>query len=151
MTFKGLFLTLNQSLTTTVDSRYYELWYNDMLLITMPFQYDSHHQPNLIYTGYIDSLDILILLPDPNSIFITRVYCSVCGSQTKLQSMLGDGWTGAGAVSLGYSISPPVPLPQVTRTVGVGQNVSGGVGEARRCHTLVRAVYVTYCYSHNIQ
>ena len=59
----------------TVDSRYYDICYNTILLITIPNLYLNHSQTIEIQTGYIDSLVILIHFPYPISIVITRVYC----------------------------------------------------------------------------
>ena len=56
-------------------SRYYDVCYIEMLLITIPNLSSKHYQIIEIYTGYIDSLDMLIHFPYPNSIVITRVYC----------------------------------------------------------------------------
>ena len=39
-----LYLSIQQTtITSTVDSRYYELWYNDIPLIMVLFQYHSHY------------------------------------------------------------------------------------------------------------
>jgi hypothetical protein len=59
----------------TVDSRYYDICYNEILLITIPNLYPNQSQTIEIQTGYIDSLVILIHFPYPISIVITRVYC----------------------------------------------------------------------------
>jgi hypothetical protein len=40
----------------TVDSRYYDICYNTILLITIPNLYPNHSQTIEIQTGYIDSL-----------------------------------------------------------------------------------------------
>ena len=40
-------------------------------------QYPNYYKAIEIYTGYFDSLDIMILLSYPSSIVITRDYCSV--------------------------------------------------------------------------
>ena len=67
--------TIIRQSTSTLDSHYYKLWYNNILLITRVSEYPFLYQMVWIYTGYIDNLDISILFPD-NSIFIMRVYCS---------------------------------------------------------------------------
>jgi len=61
----------------TVDSRYYDFCYNEILLITIPNLYPNHSKTIEIQTGYIDILVILVHFPYPISIVITRVYCSV--------------------------------------------------------------------------
>ena len=61
--------------THTVDSRYYDISYNEILLIMVPNLYPNHSQPIEIQTGYMDSLFILIHFPYPISMVITRVYC----------------------------------------------------------------------------
>jgi hypothetical protein len=61
--------------TSTVDSHYYDICYNEILLITIPYLYPNHSQTIEIQTGYIDSLVIMINFPYPISIVITRVYC----------------------------------------------------------------------------
>jgi hypothetical protein len=61
---------------TTALSRYYDVCYIGMLLITIPNLSSQHDQIIEIHTGYNDSLDILIHFPYPNSIVITRVYCT---------------------------------------------------------------------------
>ena len=55
----------------TVLSRYYDVC--EMLLITIPNLSSKHYQIIEIYAGYIDSLDILIHFPYPNSIVITSL------------------------------------------------------------------------------
>ena len=60
-----------------VDSRYYELCYNDILLITMLFQYHRQSQIDSIYIGYFKCLDTSILFSHLNSIVIPRVYSIV--------------------------------------------------------------------------
>ena len=69
----------------TVDSRYYDICYNEILLITIPNLYPNHSQTIEIQTGYIDSLVILIHFPYPISIVITRVYCSTKESPHRYQ------------------------------------------------------------------
>jgi hypothetical protein len=51
----------------TVVSRYYDMSSTQISLITIPNQHSNHHQTLEICTGYIDSLDILIHFPYPNS------------------------------------------------------------------------------------
>ena len=68
---------VHMSELNTVDSRYYDICYNEVLLITIPNLYPNHSQTIEIQTGYIDSLVILIHLPYPSSIVITRVYCTL--------------------------------------------------------------------------
>ena len=51
-----------------------------MLLIMIPDQYreyPNYYKAEEIYTGYFNSLDIMILLSYPSSIVITRDYCSL--------------------------------------------------------------------------
>ena len=43
---------------STLLSRYYDVCYIEMLLITIPNLSSKHYQIIEIYTGYIDSLDI---------------------------------------------------------------------------------------------
>jgi hypothetical protein len=71
------YLLSNCSTIYTVDSRYYDFCYNEILLITIPNLYPNHSQTIEIQTGYIDSLLILIHFPYPISIVITRVYCTL--------------------------------------------------------------------------
>ena len=47
-----------------------------MLLIMIPDQYPNYDKSLEIYTGYFDSLDIMILFSYPSSIVITRDYCT---------------------------------------------------------------------------
>ena len=46
-----------------------------MLPVTISDQYPNHYKALEIYTGYFDSLDIMILFSYPGSIVITRDYC----------------------------------------------------------------------------
>ena len=46
-----------------------------MLLITIPDQYCNDYKALQIYTGYFDSLGIMILSSYPSSIIVTRDYC----------------------------------------------------------------------------
>ena len=67
--------SVQEKIITTVDSRYYELWNTDILLISMLFQDPSQSQIDSIYDGYFECLDISVLFSHPNSIVITRAYC----------------------------------------------------------------------------
>jgi hypothetical protein len=58
-----------------VVSHYYDICYNEILLIAIPNLYTNHSQTIEIQTGYSDSLVILIHFPYPIIIVITRVYC----------------------------------------------------------------------------
>jgi hypothetical protein len=51
----------------TVDSRYYDICYNEILLIMKSNPYPNHSQTIEIQTVYIDSLVILIHFPYPIS------------------------------------------------------------------------------------
>ena len=41
----------------------------------IPDKYHNHYKALEIYTGYFDSLDIMILFPYPSNVVITRDYC----------------------------------------------------------------------------
>ena len=63
--------------TCTVVSRYYDVWWFEMLLITcmIPDQYPNFYKALEIYTGYFNSLDDTILFSYPSGNIITRDYC----------------------------------------------------------------------------
>ena len=46
-----------------------------MLLIMILDQYSNYYKALEIYTGYFNSLDIMIVFSYPSSIVITRAYC----------------------------------------------------------------------------
>ena len=48
-----------------------------MLLITVLDQYPSYYKALEMYTGYFNSLDIMIFLSYPSSIVTTRDYCTL--------------------------------------------------------------------------
>jgi hypothetical protein len=52
----GWFMVAETNGKLTVDSRYYNFCYNEILLITIPNLYPNHSQTIEIQTGYIDSL-----------------------------------------------------------------------------------------------
>jgi hypothetical protein len=62
-----------QSFSKFSSLRYYDVCYIVMLLITIPNLSSKYYQMLKIYTGYIDSLDILIHFPYPNSIGISSL------------------------------------------------------------------------------
>jgi hypothetical protein len=64
----------------TVDSRQYDICYNEILLITIPNLHPNHFQTIENQTGYIDSLVILIQFPYPISIVITKSLTAYEGS-----------------------------------------------------------------------
>jgi hypothetical protein len=68
---------LGKQFIYTLDSRYYNFCYSEILLITIPNLYPNHSQTIEIQTDYIDSLVILIPFAYPISIVITRVYCTI--------------------------------------------------------------------------
>jgi hypothetical protein len=75
----------------TVDSRYYDICYNEILLITIPNLYTNHSQTIEIQTGYIDSLVIAIHFAYPISIVISRVYCTLlCSTFSLMQYYLNE-------------------------------------------------------------
>jgi len=67
----------NMQYDSTVDSRYYDYRYKEILLITIPNLYPNHSQTIEIPTGYIDSLVIVIHFPYSIRIVMTRVYCTL--------------------------------------------------------------------------
>ena len=44
----------------------------------IPDQYPNYYKVLEIYSGYFDSLDIMTLFSYPNSIVLTRDYCTLC-------------------------------------------------------------------------
>ena len=51
-----------------------------MLLIMIPDQHPNYYKALQIYTGYFNSLDIMILFSLPNSIVIRGDYCRLLGN-----------------------------------------------------------------------
>ena len=66
-----------------------------MLFIMISDQYPNYYKALEIFTGYFDSLDIMILFSYPSCIIITRDYCiwsqSVALVHTFFLSLLGRG------------------------------------------------------------
>ena len=60
----------------TAVSHYYNVWLFEMLLIMIPDQYPNYYKALEIYTGYFNSLDIMILFSYPSSVVIMRDYCA---------------------------------------------------------------------------
>ena len=58
-----------------------------MLLIMVPDQYPNYYKVLENYTGYFDSLDIMILISYPSSIVITRDYCMCFSSKVMAQNV----------------------------------------------------------------
>jgi hypothetical protein len=85
-TYFSLDLVYTCLFTVTIDSRYNDICYNEIMLITIPNLYPNHSQTIEIQTGYIDSLVILIHFPYPISIVIMRVYCSTLSYFKRLLS-----------------------------------------------------------------
>ena len=68
----------------------------EILLIMIPDQYPNYYIELEIYTGYFDSLDIMILFFfNPSSIVITRDYCRTITAQWE---GMGDGGCRVGEV-----------------------------------------------------
>ena len=75
--YKGAVLSLCWAIivicnVSTMILYYYKFWYYFMLQILIAFQH--FNIPLGIYTGYIDSLDMLIFSSDPNNVVVSREY-----------------------------------------------------------------------------
>ena len=59
-----------------------------MLLIVIPDQYPNYYKALEIYTGYFDSLDIMILFSYPSGIVVTRDYCALLWAKIHRENIM---------------------------------------------------------------
>ena len=64
-----------------------------MLLIMIPDQYPNNYKTLEIYTGYFDSLDIMILFSYPSSIVIMRDYSILFHSRIQENVIFVPSWS----------------------------------------------------------